>query len=442
VSVRLTPSRPQGRLLLTALYDAAVGGADPAPLTAAALRELEIPSGARVWLFAFGKAAHAMAASAAGELRRSLHDVAGGVIIAPELVPSPVPTLLAVQGDHPLPGRNSFTAAQRIGEVAARMHGGDVAIVLVSGGASSLIAAPLRGFAEADLRGLFELLMRSGLDIHAMNAVRKRFSRWGAGRLAVALAPARTHVLVMSDVPGDDPASVGSGPCSPDPFTVREVVALLDRVGLRERIAPAMRDYLTAASRGLVPETPKAPHPAFAHVTTRVIGTNHDALGAAAARARELAVLAEQASTPLQGEAARCGTRVAESLLRRAARDEAGCILWGGETTVTLADAPVPAGGRCQELALAAARALAAGGESARRVTLLAAGTDGRDGPTDAAGAFADASVWQAIERSGHDPARALARHEAYAALDAAGALLRRRPTGTNVMDVVIGLIE
>jgi hydroxypyruvate reductase len=442
MSVPLTPSRPRGRLLLTALYDAAVGGADPGPLTAAAVQQLEAPTSGRVWLFAVGKAAAPMAASAVAELRRSLREIAGGVIVAPEPGASPFPTVASVVGDHPLPARNSFTAAQRVGETTARVRSGDSVIVLLSGGTSSLIAAPLRGFAESDLRQLFERLMSSGLDIHAMNAVRKRFSRWGAGRLAVALAPARSHVLVMSDVPGDDPASVGSGPCSPDPFTVREVVALLDRVGLRERIAPAMRDYLTGVVRGLVPETPKASHPAFAHVTTRVIGTNHLALSAAAARARELAVIAEAAPMPLQGEAASCGTRIAQSLLQRAAREETGCLLWGGETTVKMSDAPAAAGGRCQELALAASRALAGGGEPARRITLLAAGTDGRDGPTDAAGAFADAGVWRAIEQSGRDPERSLARHEAYAALDAAGALLRRRPTGTNVMDVVIGLIE
>ena len=401
-----------------------------------------------------------MAGGAISALQRSLHTIAGGVIVAPESAPSPYPTLTALPGDHPLPGRRSFTAAQRIAETAAGMRSDDVAIVLLSGGATSLIAAPLRGMAESDLGHLFELLLGSGLDIREMNTVRKRFTRWGAGRLALALAPARTHALIISDVIGNDPADIGSGPCTPDRHTVRDVLALLERASLLGRIPPAMRDYLAGVSRGVIPETPKETHPAFAHVSTRVIGANHLALDAAVVRARELSIGAEPVRAPLRGEAARCGEAIAESLLQRAERDQAGCVVWGGETTVQLgrasparpgpitpsarADATAVAatGGRCQELALAAAKRLAAGGASARRITILAAGTDGRDGPTDAAGAFADASLWEAIARSGHDPEQALARHESYAALAAAGALLRRGLTGTNVMDVVLGVVE
>lgn len=403
-----------------------------------------------------------MASAAFESLQRGLNAIAGGVIVSPDLAPSPCPTVVSLRGDHPLPGRHSFTAAHRIGETAAGMRSDDVAVVLLSGGASSLIAAPLRGMSESDLGHLFELLMGSGLDIRAMNAVRKRFLRWGAGRLALALAPARTHVLVISDVPGDDPADIGSGPCTPDARSVREVVEILHGAGLHQRISLAMREHLRGVSRGIIPETPKSTHPAFAHVGTRVIGANYLALDAAVSRARELAVPAELVREQLTHEAARCGAAIAESLLQRAHRDLVGCVVWGGETTVTLSSSahsyagagrigsvaqhlPVglpSTGGRCQELALAAARTLAAGGPSARRISILAAGTDGRDGPTDAAGAFADASVWSAIARSGRDPELALARHESYAALDAAGALLYRGPTGTNVMDVVIGVVE
>jgi glycerate-2-kinase len=332
--------------------------------------------------------------------------------------------------------------------------------VLLSGGASSLLAGPLRGMSEADLGHLFELLFGSGLDIRAMNAVRKRFTRWGAGRLALALAPARTHCFVISDVPGDEVADVGSGPCAPDPLTVREVIALLQSAGIFERIAPSMRAYLGAVARGLMPETPKAAHPAFAHVSTRLIGTNRLAVDAVVRCAASLSVRAERAATALEGDAARCGERIAETLLERARREAIGVIVWGGETTVQLTRAPAftgrqlearggiaapgtpPSGGRCQELALAASRLLAAAGETGRRVTLLAAGTDGRDGPTDAAGAFADGAVWEAIGAAGRDPALALTRHESYTALDGAGALLRRGLTGTNVMDVVIGVVE
>ena len=207
------------------LYEAAVAGAAPEPITADALHDLDVRREQRVWLFAFGKAAHPMAAAAVACLERGGHAIAAGVVIAPDERPSPYPAITALAGDHPIPARRSLAAAQRIGELAAGVRGDDVTLVLISGGATSLIGAPLRGMAEADLVHLYELLIGSGLDIREMNAVRKRFARWGAGRLAAALAPARTHALLVSDVEGDDPADIASGPCTPDPNTVHDVIA-------------------------------------------------------------------------------------------------------------------------------------------------------------------------------------------------------------------------
>ena len=428
-------------------------------MTAAALRDFPARPGQRIWLYALGKAAHPMAAAAVATLQRSLLSISGGVIVSTDAAPAPHATLSALQGNHPLPGRLSFTAAARIGDLAVGMRGDDVAIVLLSGGASSLIAAPLRGMSEADVGQLFELLLFAGLDIRAMNTVRKRFTRWGAGRLALALAPARTYAFVISDVVGDEPADIGSGPCTPDAATVRTVIDLLNQSALHARISPAMRDHLTGVIRGVIPETPKAAHPAFAHVTTRIIGSNRLAVDAAVAHAHSLSLDAERVTAPLEGDAASCGARVADALLKRAQQGAPGCIIWGGETTVRLSGLPEPAtprgsggapatradppsGGRCQELALAAARRLAEVGGCAGRITILAAGTDGRDGTTDAAGAFAHESIWGAIREGGRDPEAALQRHESHAALAAASALLPARSTGTNVMDVVIGLVE
>lgn len=449
--IRLTQSPLSGRSLLVDLYEAAVAGAAPEPVTTAALQDFSARPGQRLWLYAVGKAAHPMASAATASLQRSLHRIAGGVIVAPELAPSPYTTVVALQGDHPLPRRHSFTAAERIGDSAVGMRGDDIAIVLLSGGATSLIAAPLRGMSESDLGQLFELLLGSGLDIHQMNAIRKRFTRWGAGRLALALAPARTFVYLMSDVVGDDPADIGSGPCTPDTFTVKQVTELLQQCGILQKLSPAMRDYLTSVARGMTPETPRRTHPAFAHVTTRIIGSNRLALEAVRAHAIGMALDVECIATPLKGDAAMCGALVADKLLELARTGKKGCIVWGGETTVTLGGSHdgvlgspggPPSGGRCQELALAASRRLAEGGEAASHVSLVAAGTDGRDGTSSAAGAFADATVWAAIRESGRDPALALQRHEAFSALGAAGALLPERRTGTNVMDVVIGIVE
>lgn len=449
-------SPPRGRDLLTALYESAVAAVAPASLVSAALSDLDTRPGQRLWVFAFGKAAPAMASGAVSALRRSLHTIAGGVVVSPEPGPPPFSTMRTAAGDHPLPGERSFAAAKLVGDTASGVRADDVVVVLISGGTTSLIAAPVRGVEEHGLVQLFVQLMDAGLDIGAMNAVRKRFLRWGAGRLAVALAPARTHVLLLSDVPGDAPADIGSGPCTPDEWTARGVASLLRDARLLDDLAPSLREHLTSGMRGTTGETAKPGHPAFAHVSTRVVGTNALALDAALAKARTLGIAAERGAHALAGEAARGGEEVAATLLRRAAGGKRGCVVWGGETVVRLdarprtgsrdvrgnASVTEAGGGRCQELALAAARVLAHAGEGASGISLLAAGTDGRDGPTDASGAFANASTWQRMLDMGADPDTALQHHRSYAALDAAGALFRRGPTGTNVMDLVIGVVE
>ena len=456
-------SPPRGRELLATLYDAAVSAVAPAPLVSAALGDFDARPDQRCWVFAFGKAAPGMASGAVSALRRSLHVIAGGAVVPLDPEPSPFSTIRLAPGDHPLPGARSLAAGHLVGETASAVRSDDAVVVLVSGGATSLLAAPVRGVEPQDLEQLFVLLMDAGLDITAMNAVRKRFLRWGAGRLAVALAPARTQALLLSDVPGDDPADIGSGPCTPDPSTAGELTALLRDARLLDRLAPSLRDYLASVTRGRTADTPKPGHPAFAHVSTRIIGSNAIAIDAALARARTLGIGAERVTSPLSGEAARCGEQIATTLLECVARGRTGCLVWGGETTVQL-DMPLPAkerkvasspdsarreasvahgaGGRCQELALAAARVLGTVGDAAARITLLAAGTDGRDGPTDAAGAFADAALWQRMIDAGANPADALTRHRSHAALDAADALFRRAPTGTNVMDLVLAVVE
>jgi glycerate 2-kinase len=430
------------RELLLELYESAVAAAAPGPATARAVDALPIDRDRRVWIFAFGKAAQPMAAAAVSSLLRSLHSVVGGVVVSPEGGAAPYPTLASVRGDHPVPGRNSFAAAARIGDTASGRRGNDAAVVLISGGASSLIGAPLRGMNEVDLSALFELLLGSGLDITSMNAVRKRFSRWGAGRLALALAPAATHCLAVSDVPGDDLSVIGSGPCVPDATNIQQVTDILKRGNLLARIPQTHRDYLTAVARGTIPDTPKKTHPAFAHVTARVIGTNSQAVEGVAEQAGRRGLAAECAAERLSGEAARAGEAIARRLIEARSADGARrCFVWGGETTVTLtAGGMHTRGGRCQELVLAASRVLAQAGEQGAGITLLAAGTDGRDGATDAAGAVIDGGTWTRIADAGRDPAQALAAHESYAALAAANALIPRRETGTNVNDLVIGI--
>ena len=388
-----------------------------------------------------------MAQTAVQVLSEWADEPVGGLVVGPSPEPSPHPSLRVVPGDHPEPGAGSLAAAEALRKVAAQVAPDDEVWVLLSGGTTSLVGAPEQGLSPAELTGLYGLLLGSGLDITAMNRIRKRFSRWGGGRLARALAPARVRVYAVSDVIGDDLASIGSGPCVPDPTTAAEVRLLLEDARLWDRLPQSARRLVTAVEAGEKEETPKPGDQAFARVSVELIASNGLALEAAAKRAAELGLAPVIATAPLAGEAAAAGASVAALLLQhcghgRIPQPEGGapvparCLIWGGETTVTLGSS-AGLGGRCQELALAAARVLAGAGPG---TALLAAGTDGRDGPTDAAGAIVDGDTWDAIRRAGRRPERDLGAHDAYHALDAAHALLRPGLTGTNVMDVVIGI--
>ncbi len=429
---------------LIKLFNAAVAGVNPESLTASAIESISLERRQRVWVFAFGKAAVGMATAAVTALQRGLAEVPGGLVVAPEPAEPIGGTIPVLVGDHPVPGRRSFEAAARLQQVIVQKRGADLGIVLLSGGTSSLIGAPLRGMSEAEFSGLFELLLRSGLDIVQMNVIRRRFAMWAAGRVALALAPARTCCFAMSDVPGDELAAIGSGPCVPDPSRAQDVLDLLKRQRLLDAIAPSFRRCLQETLRGVVPETPKATHPAFAHVSASVIANNATALHAAGIAARNAGYSTMVAHEQISGDAAAAGVRAADTLISARERVTARqplCFIWGGETTVAVGP-DAPPGGRSQTLALAAARRLAEAGERAEGITVLAAGTDGRDGTTDAAGAIVDRLTCHAIVACGGDPAVALSTHDSHETLRRVGALFTPGATGTNAMDVVIGLVR
>ena len=440
---RPDPALASPSALLTELYTVATAAVDPGPALVRRLRVLDTAPRREPWIIALGKAALPMARAAVDVLHERGLQPAGGLVVSPADASPPHPSLAIAVGDHPEPGPGSLAAAAALAASAARAAAGPEVWVLLSGGTTSLLGAPIEGISPEELTRLYSLLLGSGLDITEMNRIRKRFSRWGAGRLALALAPARVRVYIVSDVIGDDLASIGSGPCVPDPATAADVRALLQRSGLWEKVPETVRRQVTEVEAGRMAETPKPGDQAFARVTLELIASNGLALEAAAKRAAELGLAPVVSNTPLAGEAAAAGASVAATLFQDyAARsipqpDRKHCFIWGGETTVTLGSSSDGLGGRCQELALSAARALAGAPPG---VALLAAGTDGRDGPTDAAGAIVDGRTWAAVKAAGRDPARDLAAHDAYRALDAAGVLLRPGLTGTNVMDVVIGV--
>ncbi|MGE3615602.1 MAG: DUF4147 domain-containing protein [Gemmatimonadales bacterium] len=420
------------RLDAVSIYEAGLAGVDPRRVLTRALATTAPPG--RVRLLAMGKAAMPMAAAAVQHLDRLDIPIVAGVLVTPDAGGTPDPRLVRIVGDHPMPGRRSEAAARAVADAVAQTTTKEEVWVLLSGGTTSLIGAPATGISATEYDLLLRLLARAGLPISRLNAVRKRFSRWGAGRLAVECRAERIRVYALSDVPGDDLADIGSGPCSPDPTTAAGVRGILEAAGVLADLPPALLQFLDRVERGEVPETPKPGHPSFDRVAARVIASNRTAVAAAGARAEALGYRVVLGPDLLQGEAAAAGAGLLEQTGLTGTAETAW--IGGAETTVALGS-DHGRGGRCQELALAAARRLA---EHPNPVAVLAAGTDGRDGPTDAAGAVVTNETWAGIRAAGADPGRALARHDAYPALAAVGALLRPGLTGTNVMDLIIAL--
>lgn len=428
---------------MRAIANAALDAVAPGPALQRALAHLPAAPGARVHILALGKAAHPMATAAVEALKAWRREPVGGVVVAPEPAPSPHTALKVVPGDHPVPGARSRAASLALGDAVRHVIRGDEVWVLLSGGTTSLVAAPIDGIADAEFQWLFARLLASGLDIHTINRIRKRFARWGGGRLAAALDGATVRLFVVSDVVGDDLLSIGSGPCVPDPSTAAEVRAALEAASLWQELPHGLREYLTRVEAGTLPETPKPEAPVFDAVQGEVISNNRSAVLGAARKAEALGFETVVNATALTGPAADAGRRVAEWILTRPPTgkgpdDRPWCMIWGGETTVTLGS-DHGTGGRCQELALAAAERLHAH-RSRPGLRLLALGTDGRDGPTDAAGGVVDATTWGKVQEAGIDPRAALTGHDAYRALEAADALVKLGLTGTNVMDLVIAL--
>ena len=321
---------PPPRETLGRLYEAAVGGANPETATRNAVAQLGLGS-EPVHIIALGKAAVAMTTGATASLESP---PAGGVIVAPEPASSALPVVV---GDHPIPGAGSLAAAAAIGDAVSRVGTHDRVLALVSGGASALVAAPLGDipdFGPTELAKLYEALLASGVDIGVVNAVRKRFTRWSAGRVTTALPGRIIDCLLVSDVPGDDPSSISSGPFVGDPMFTSDLIARLERSGRWMRFDPIVRAHLERIACGEIPDTPKPSDPAFKSVNAQVIVSNRHALDAAAARAREIGfddVII--APTPLAGEASIVGVRLASELLarRKLARGpyRSRCILWG-----------------------------------------------------------------------------------------------------------------
>lgn len=411
-----------------AAYREALRACSAGRLVEAALRER--PPAGPVRLLALGKAASPMLASALASLgERGLDPLC----LLPE-GERPPPGVPAVHGSHPRPSRSSLEAGLAALAWAGR-GGGRPALVLLSGGASALAVAPAEGVPFEDKVAAAARLMAAGLTIQQLNACRKHLSRLKGGRLALALA-GPVSVLVLSDVPGDDLSAIGSGPLVPDPTTYQEALALARGAGVEADLPGSVRAHLQAGARGERPETPKPGDPRFAAVEHRLLAGPVDLARAAAAAASRLGFQAEAEPAPVTGDVEAFAGRAAAWARANAGRGRR-LLAVGGEPTVRVPAASRPDGGRAQHLALLVARSLAG-----LPAAFLAAGSDGRDGPTEQAGAVVDGETAARAARLGVDLDRALAEARSGPAAVALGAAIPRFETGTHLCDLHLLAVE
>ena len=411
---------------------AALAAVDPQRLVTQALREPslagELPS--PVHVLAVGKASAAMARA-----YLAARPVAGGLVIGPDEVEGPAP-LRWIRGSHPIPDEHSVAAGREALALAWSLSGADELHVLLSGGASALMAAPAEGVTLEDKREVTRRLLEASANITELNCVRKHLSAVKGGQLAAATR-ARVTTLALSDVVGDDPAVIGSGPTVPDPTTFTHALEVIDRCAPRASYPARAIERFVAGARGALPETPKPGHPAFARAAYRVIGSRMNAARAAADAARARGYDTMVLDDAVIGEARETATRWVETVAARAASvTTPWCIVSTGETTVSVRGPG--RGGRNQEFALAVVPVLAA---LARPAVVASVGTDGVDGPTDAAGAIADSTTAARASARALDAMRYLEANDSWSFFDALGDLMRTGPTGTNVGDLQIALV-
>ncbi len=415
----------QARVLLDGSYAAALAAADPLRIVPA---QLPMPPKGRTLVVGAGKAAAAMALAV--EQHWPVAAPLEGLVITRYRHGLPTGRIKVLEAGHPVPDAAGEQAASEILRKVESLTTEDLLLVLVSGGGSSLLSLPVEGVAMADLKEVTRQLLRSGAPIQSMNAVRKHLSAIQGGRLAAA-SGAPVLALIISDVTGDDPTHIASGPCAPDPTTYQEAIDILERYAVN---APAaITEYLTRGARGDIAETPKPGDPLFAKTENRVIATAQQSLEAAAAYFRSQGVQPVILGDSVTGEA-REVAKVYAALARQIRQyatpwQPPVALISGGECTVTVRG--TGRGGRCAEFLLSLALEL----DGAPDLSALACDTDGIDGSEDNAGAILDPGTLQRARNRGLDPAALLDNNDAYRFFEEAGDLVMTGPTRTNVND-------
>jgi len=384
------------------------------------------------------------AGKASGAMAQALEELLGdritdGLVVVKDGHKVPTARIRLVEAGHPIPDARGEQAARALLTMARSAGEADLVVVLISGGGSALTPAPVPPVTLAEKQALTRQLLAAGAMINELNAVRKHCSQIKGGQLAKAAAPAPVVSLILSDVIGDPLDVIASGPTAPDETTYAEALAILDRFGLRDRIPATIRRHLERGARGEVPETPKAADPVFRRVTNHIIGNNSLVVKAARAKARELGFNPHLLTRSLRGEAREAAQKFAR--LAREIRSSSrpvpppACLIAGGETTVTVRGKGK--GGRCQEFCLASAIAI----QGMEDVLVLAAGTDGSDGPTEAAGAVADGQTVDRAVRKGLHPLTSLRENDSFGFFSALSDLVTTGPTNTNLLDLYLFLV-
>ena len=444
---------------LESIFLAGVDRADPQKMITRALSlsgevlRIETPGGTLEYSLAeFKKIVVLGAGKAAFPMTHALEEVLGeritrGRIVTKYGFSGRLRHVEILEAGHPIPDESSLRAAQEIGALADEADESTLVIVLISGGGSALLASPA-DFGDvpltlADKQAATKLLLESGATINEINCIRKHCSGIKGGRLARRISPASFITLILSDVVGDNLNAIASGPTVGDSTTYEEALAIVRRYALEKRLPPAVLSLLKKGAAGEAEETPEPESPVFENGTNVLLGTNFASLEACREKALQLGYDTLVLSPRITGEA-REAARFYYGLARGV--QEYGllgkkpfCLIAGGETTVTLKGEGK--GGRNQEMALAFLEELRKEGEENRNLFFLAASTDGNDGPTDAAGAFASWEILSRSRQAGLSSARFLEENDSYTFFDKSGALLKTGATRTNVCDIQIFIV-
>lgn len=415
------------RTLLLESFQAAVAAADPARILPP---HLPAPPRGRTLVVGGGKAAASMAAAV------EAHWPAGaplsGVVVTRYRHDLPTRRIEVVEAGHPLPDQRGEAAALRMLEAASHLGEDDLLLALISGGGSSLLAAPLAGVSLEELRRVSQALLHAGAGIHQINTVRKHLTRLSGGRLALAAQPAPGLALIISDVVGDDPAVIGSGPCAPDPTTCADALAQLARFGIS--LPPGVRRHLEACSADPAIDTPKPGHRCFERIENRIVARAHDSLKAAVEFFEQRGISAILLSDRVSGDA-QAAARTHAGLARASRTQQPLALISGGETTVTL-EPRHGRGGRNSEYLLALALAM-----RGTPAWALASDTDGIDGSEDNAGALLTPDTLARAGKLGVKAEACLAAHDSHGFFAALGDLVVTGPTRTNVNDYRVLLL-